>query len=58
MKQLIIKDIFDAVNQLQKSGVNFNDIMKMPVYIGNEDEINEIIKESKEKGGLVVYEKD
>ena len=24
----------------------------------DEDEINEIIKESKEKGGLVVYEKD
>lgn len=42
MKQLTIKDIFDAVNKLQKSGVNFNDIMKMPVYIGNDDELNGI----------------
>lgn len=42
MKQLVVKDIFDCVNRLQKSGMNFNDIMELPIYLGNDDELNGI----------------
>ena len=42
MKQLVVKDIFDCVNRLQKRGMNFNDIMELPIYLGDDDELNGI----------------
>lgn len=42
MKQLIINDIFDLVNDLTKSGMNFQDVMNLPLYLGNDDELNGI----------------
>ena len=42
MKQLVVKDIFDCVNRLQKRGMNFCDIMELPIYLGNDDELNGI----------------
>lgn len=40
MKQLTINDIFNCVNELQKSGMNYKDIMALPIYLGNDDELN------------------
>ena len=40
MKQLVVKDIFDCVNRLQKRGMNFVDIMELPIYLGDDDELN------------------
>lgn len=42
MKQLTINDIFDYVNKLTKKGMNFKDIMALPIYLGNDDELNAI----------------
>lgn len=42
MKQLTINDIFDYVNKLTKKGMNFKDIMALPIYLGNDDELNGI----------------
>lgn len=44
MKQLTIKDIFDMVNKLWKNGngMNYQDIMALPIYLGNDDELNGI----------------
>lgn len=42
MKQLIINDIFDLVNELTKKGMNFQDVMNLPLYLGNDDELNGI----------------
>ena len=42
MKQLVVKDIFDCVNRLQRGGMNFNDIMELPIYLGDDDELNGI----------------
>lgn len=42
MKQLIINDIFNLVEELIKKGMNFQDIMNLPLYLGNDDELNGI----------------
>lgn len=42
MKQLVVNDIFNCVNKLVKGGMNFNDVMNLPIYIGNDDELNGI----------------
>lgn len=42
MQQLTINDIFDYVNKLAKEGMNFKDIMALPIYLGNDDELNGI----------------
>lgn len=42
MEQLTVKDIFDCVNRLQKRGMNFMEIMELPIYLGNDDELNGI----------------
>ena len=40
MEQLTIKDIFNLVKQLQKSGMSIKEIASMPIYIGDDDELN------------------
>ena len=43
MKQLTMRDIFDYADILLKQErMNFNDIMNLPIYIGNDDELNGI----------------
>lgn len=42
MKQLTIKDIFKLVKQLQKEGMTIKEISDMPIYIGDDDELNGI----------------
>ena len=42
MKQLIINDIFDLVNELTRKGMNFEDVMNLPLYLGNDNELNGI----------------
>ena len=40
--QLKIKNILDLAHQLQKQGMTLNEIEELPVYIGNDDELNGI----------------
>lgn len=40
MEQLKVNDIFDCVNRLMKKGMQYHDIMKLPIYIGDDDELN------------------
>lgn len=42
MKQLTINDIFDLVYQLTKKGMSYKDVMNLPIYLGNDDELNGI----------------
>ena len=42
MKQLTVKDIFILINQLKKAGMTTEEIAAMPVYIGDDDELNGI----------------
>ena len=42
MEQLTINDIFNLVNTLQKQGMNYKDIMALPIYLGKDDELNGI----------------
>ena len=42
MKQLKIIDIFNLVGKLQRNGMNFQDVMNLPLYLGNDDELNGI----------------
>jgi len=42
MEQLKINDIFEFVNILQKQGMNYKDIMALPIYLGKDDELNGI----------------
>ena len=42
MKQLTVKDIFVLINQLKKAGYTTEEIAAMPVYIGDDDELNGI----------------
>lgn len=42
MKQLTIKDIFVLINQLKKAGMTTEEIAAMPIYIGDDDELNGI----------------
>lgn len=40
--QLTIGDILNAVNALKEQGMTLREIKKLPVYIGNDDELNGI----------------
>ena len=40
MKQLKVQDIFNLVNKLHKGGMNYFDVMELPIYIGDDDELN------------------
>lgn len=42
MKQLTVKDIFVLINQLKKAGYTTEEIAAMPIYIGDDDELNRI----------------
>ena len=42
MKQLTMKDILDIAHTLAKSGMSSEEIHKLPIYIGNDDELNGI----------------
>lgn len=42
MKQLKIGDIMYFIKQLQKEGMVLGEIMELPVYLGNDDELNGI----------------
>lgn len=42
MKQLTVKDILDLANYLHQSGMSAKEVMAMPIYIGDDDELNGI----------------
>ena len=42
MKQLTLGTIMQLINDLQKEGVDLRELINMPVYIGNDDELNGI----------------
>lgn len=42
MKQLTMGTILDVVKKLKDDGMSQNDIAKIPIYIGNDDELNGI----------------
>ena len=42
MKQLKIGDIMAFIKELQKEGMVFGEIMELPIYLGNDDELNGI----------------
>ena len=42
MEQLTIGDILNFINELKKSGITTKEINAMPVYLGDDDELNGI----------------
>lgn len=42
MKQLTVADILAYINQLKKSGINDQELLTLPIYIGDDDELNGI----------------
>ena len=40
MKQLKFGDIMAFAKKLQKEGMNLGEIYELPIYIGNDDELN------------------
>lgn len=42
MKQLTVGDILNVVKQLKDSGMKQSEIKKLPVYLGDDDELNGI----------------
>ena len=42
MKQLIVADILKLVSQLKQSGMNDQELLTLPIYIGDDDELNGI----------------
>jgi hypothetical protein len=42
MKQLKIGVILDIVNMLNEKGMKLSEIKELPIYIGNDDELNGI----------------
>lgn len=42
MKQLKIGDIMAFVKELQKEGMYLDEIYELPIYLGNDDELNGI----------------
>lgn len=42
MEQLRVKDILRMVQTLQHNGMDFDDIMELPIYLGSDDELNAI----------------
>ena len=41
-KQLTVGDILELVNELKASGMNLREIKRLPVYLGDDDELNGI----------------
>lgn len=42
MEQLKIKNILGVISDLKNAGMSLEEIAEMPVYIGNDDELNGI----------------
>ena len=42
MKQLTLGDIMEFAWQLKKNGMNDNEVKSLPVYLGDDDELNGI----------------
>lgn len=42
MEQLTIGTVLNVINALKEKGMSLNDIKKLPIYIGNDDELNGI----------------
>ena len=42
MEQLKVKDIINTIERLRKKGMKFDKIMELPVFIGDDDELNGI----------------
>lgn len=42
MKQLKVGDIMYFIKQLQKEGMNLGEIYELPIYLGDDDELNGI----------------
>lgn len=42
MKQATIQDIINIINRLEFKGMTYMEIMKLPIYIGNDEELNGI----------------
>ena len=42
MEQLKIKDILILINQLKNAGSTMEEIAEMPIYLGDDDELNGI----------------
>ena len=40
MKQLTLENIFAFVKELQEQGMTMAEIRKLPIYIGDDDELN------------------
>lgn len=41
-EQLTVGDILDLVNELKASGMSLREIKRLPVYLGDDDELNGI----------------
>ena len=42
MKQLTVADVLMFITQLKKSGMNDQELLTLPIYIGDDDELNGI----------------
>lgn len=42
MKQLIVADVLKLISQLKQSGMNDQELLTLPIYIGDDDELNGI----------------
>ena len=42
MRQLILNDIMDLFNKLQHTNMTMDEILNLPIYIGDDDELNGI----------------
>lgn len=42
MEQLKVKDIFALINQLRQEGMTLEEIRELPIYLGDDDELNGI----------------
>ena len=42
MKQLTLGDVLVFANKLKKSGMNDQELLTLPIYIGDDDELNGI----------------
>ena len=42
MEQLKVGSIIEFIKKLQKEGMYLEDIMELPIYLGNDDELNGI----------------
>lgn len=42
MKQLTFGNVLKFINELKKEGIPLEEIYKLPIYIGNDDELNGI----------------